>query len=294
MRKATLTIGISASGKTTWAYQQPGEVVSRDNYRWQIMEEKNLEPSWDNWKWKWEDEVTKRVDEDIAIYAAQGKDLIIADTNLSEKTRQAMAQKLADLGYAVEYKFFDVTYDEAVKRDNRRENGVGYSVLQKQHQQFIDQHVGRIKRPEFGEKAVIVDIDGTVAHMGNHRGPFEWMKVHLDDVNQPVIDMVKGLGAAGHFVLFTSGRSDECRDLTLNWIYEALANDWLEGDDFVLLMRKAGDQRKDTIVKEEIFREHIMNKYDVRLVLDDRPSVCRMWRDLGLDVVQVGNPYIEF
>lgn len=293
MRKATLTIGISASGKTTWAYKQPGEVVSRDNYRWQIMEEKNLEPSWDNWKWKWEDEVTKRVDADIEIYAAQGKDLIIADTNLSEKTRQAMAQKLADLGYAVEYKFFDVTYDEAVKRDNRRENGVGYSVLQKQHQQFIDQHVGRVTMDASLPSAVIVDIDGTVALMEGHRGPFEWNKVHLDRPHQVVIDMVRGLHAAGHFVLFTSGRDGSCFELTLDWILSHFS-DWVHGRDFYLLMRTAGDQRKDTIVKEEIFREYIYGLYNVVAAVDDRPSVCRMWRDLGLNVIQVGNPYIEF
>lgn len=42
--KATLTIGVSASGKTTWALHQPGEVISRDNYRWSIMEEKGISP----------------------------------------------------------------------------------------------------------------------------------------------------------------------------------------------------------------------------------------------------------
>ncbi|WEM34451.1 polynucleotide kinase [Xanthomonas phage X1] len=294
--KATLTIGVSASGKTTWALSQPGEVLSRDNYRWSIMEEKGISPSWTNWKWKWENLVTERVDADLALCAAQGKDIIIADTNLNENVRGAMAAKLEALGYTVEYKFFDVTWDEAVRRDNERAHGVGYSVLQKQHQQFLDNHVGRLAADadKGTRKAAIVDIDGTVALMEGVRGPFEWHKVHLDKPHTPIIDMVKGLMAAGYFILFTSGRSDECFDLTENWLQSVFAPDGYWHGDCRLLMREASDQRKDTIVKEEIYMRHIHYNYDVQIVLDDRPSVCRMWRDLGLNVVQVGNPYIEF
>ena len=294
MPHAVLTIGISASGKTTWAYKEgKGIVISRDNYRWMIMEEKNIEPSWDNWKWKWEDEVTRRVNADVDAHIARGDDLIIADTNLSAKTRAAWSEKFHAAGYTVEMRFFDIEWDEAVKRDNRRENGVGYSVLQKQHQQFLDQFGERVKFADWAPSAVIVDIDGTVALMNGKRGPFEWHKVDLDDKHQPIIEMVKGLRAAGHYVLFTSGRSDECRQLTLKWLGEAFP-EFVEFRDFTLLMRKAADQRKDTIVKREIFDEFILSFYKIVVVLDDRPSVCRMWRDLGLNVVQVGNPYIEF
>ena len=35
-------------------------------------------------------------------------------------------------------------------------------------------------------------------------------------------------------------------------------------------------------------------KYNVEFVVDDRPSVCRQWHDMGLKVLRVGNPYIEF
>ncbi len=52
--------------------------------------------------------------------------------------------------------------------------------------------------------------------------------------------------------------------------------------------------RKDTIVKEEIFWRDIADNYNVQFVIDDRPSVARMWRELGLKVFQVGDPHIEF
>jgi len=125
------------------------------------------------------------------------------------------------------------------------------------------------------------------------RGPFDWNKVDRDLPNQPVIDMVKGLRAAGHHILFTSGRDGSSRDLTLKWLL-AQFPEFAYIRDFDLLMRNTGDTRKDTVVKEEIFNEYIEGCYYITVVIDDRPSVCRMWRDLGLNVVQVGNPYIEF
>jgi hypothetical protein len=60
-------------------------------------------------------------------------------------------------------------------------------------------------------------------------------------------------------------------------------------------MRKAGDGRKDTIVKKEMFLELVHPNYNVEFIVDDRPSVCRMWREeIGLKVLQVGDPHIEF
>ena len=105
--------------------------------------------------------------------------------------------------------------------------------------------------------------------------------------------MVKGLQGSGCHILFTSGRSDECRSLTLDWLSDSF-HGWVCGDEFTLLMRAEHDNRKDTIIKREIFDKHISGRYKIEVVLDDRPCVCRMWRDLGLNVVQVGNPYIEF
>lgn len=49
----------------------------------------------------------------------------------------------------------------------------------------------------------------------------------------------------------------------------------------------AGDMRKDSIVKRELFDAHIRDVYDVHYVLDDRQQVVDMWRGLGLAVFQV-------
>lgn len=290
---AVITVGVSASGKTTWAHQQRGfEVVSRDDHRWQIMREKDIEPSWANWKWKWEDQVTERVNDHLALMSKVQKNVVIADTNLSPKTLTAMQDKLAALGYTVELKFFEVSWEEANKRDAARKDGVGYAVLAKQFEQFnLLYSEGRVEpRPDL-PKAILVDIDGTVALMKGNRGPFEWHRVGEDEFHEVVMLAVLGLYAAGYKVIFLSGRDSICRGETCEWIARSPLNT-IEG--WEIFMRAEKDQRKDTIVKRELFDAHVRDKYDVHAVFDDRPSVARMWRDLGLNVIQIGNPYVEF
>jgi hypothetical protein len=55
------------------------------------------------------------------------------------------------------------------------------------------------------------------------------------------------------------------------------------------LPRKSGDNRKDSVVKEEIFNEHIKPNFIVEFVLDDRNQVVEMWRKLGLTCLQVAD-----
>lgn len=52
-------------------------------------------------------------------------------------------------------------------------------------------------------------------------------------------------------------------------------------------MRPEGDERKDSIVKQEIYEKYIKDRYNVRFVLDDRNQVVDMWREVGLKVLQV-------
>jgi len=47
-----------------------------------------------------------------------------------------------------------------------------------------------------------------------------------------------------------------------------------------LHMRKTDDVRKDSVVKKELYDEFIKDKYNVRFVIDDRPQVVRMRREL--------------
>lgn len=121
------------------------------------------------------------------------------------------------------------------------------------------------------------------------RGAFDWERVEEDSVDLAVRAIVNDAHASFRAKVFVfSGRDGVCENQTREWLAENIVS------YDVLVMRKQGDMRKDTIVKKEMFDIHINGKYNVLYVIDDRPSVCRMWRSLGLKVLQVGNPYVEF
>ena len=132
----------------------------------------------------------------------------------------------------------------------------------------------------------IVDIDGTLA-INNTRPPFAWNRVDEDALNPAVARLVAKLGQDTQIIVF-SGRSSVCRELTIAWLKQHNIN----YQD--LFMRPADDRRSDDILKSELYYTHVHGKYNAIGVIDDRPKVCRMWRNLGLTVFQVGNPDYEF
>ena len=291
IKTAYITVGISASGKSTWANEMaktaPFAVLNRDTERWDLMKEKGLDPSWKNWKFKWERDVTERIEDRLKDVLKYGVNVIFSDTNLNEGRRNALRDRMVQAGYEVEIKVFDVDYDEAVRRDAAREHGVGPWVIAKQFEQFNDEFGVKVVEDMRLPSIVLVDIDGTVALM-NGRSPFEWHRVGEDVSHEIVCSIVKGLMSQGKRVIFFSGRDGCCFSETFMWLRDRF------GDKVELFMRAPGDQRNDAIVKEEMYEQHIAGKYHVEAVIDDRPRVCKMWRRLGFNVIQIGNPYVDF
>lgn len=125
--------------------------------------------------------------------------------------------------------------------------------------------------------AIMVDIDGTLAHMNGRRSPFDWEAVGQDDVDDVIADITN------HYdrVIIMSGRNSVCRAETKSWLdkhgikYEKL------------VMRPAGDNRPDEAVKLELYRQHVEPYYEIAFVLDDRNKVVKMWRENGLKCLQV-------
>jgi acid phosphatase class B len=129
-------------------------------------------------------------------------------------------------------------------------------------------------------KAIIVDIDGTVA-TGVDRGPFDWDKVDTDLPKSNIIDIIKCMWQDGYEIIFVTGRSESCVDKTYEWLR-------LHCPPFVkLYMRRNKDFRKDAVVKREIYELHIKDNYNVVAVFDDRQQVVDMWREIGLTCLQV-------
>jgi hypothetical protein len=134
-------------------------------------------------------------------------------------------------------------------------------------------------------RAVLVDIDGTLALRGTEPGArkfYHWHRVGEDLPNPAVVELVQTLASAGrHAIVVMSGRDAVCRPQTERW----LRRHKVPFDE--LWMRPHKDNRPDTVVKRELYERQVAGRYEVAFVVDDRDSVVRMWRqELGLTVLQ--------
>ncbi len=149
------------------------------------------------------------------------------------------------------------------------------------------------------EKAIIFDIDGTLADISHRLELFKQGKkkefyglMGDDGINEPVLMMLEALNTCYKInFLFVTGRMERHRAKTAKWLFD---NTCYSGKQNKLLMRKENDYRNDAIVKKEIYEEYIKDNYDVIAVFDDRKRVVEMWLPLGLFVFDVGQGKGDF
>lgn len=148
----------------------------------------------------------------------------------------------------------------------------------------------------------IFDLDGTLA-LNHHREHFvtggnkDWdsfFKACGGDLpNIPVITLLGDLVAnyGMHQVMIWSGRSEDVRDITIDWLMRegpkvdfALDLDYCDWSD-MLKMRPSGDTTPDQDLKlswlQGIDKNHLV------CVFDDRQKVVDMWRSQGVTCLQV-------
>lgn len=298
MKELILTVGMSCSGKTTWAEDFVRNRCDWVNLNRDYVRFNTFAHGKRDWtRYKFNNKNEKRVTSIIECFSeeavAQGLNIIVSDTNLSEKTRNKWKTFAEQHGYTYSEKVFPIEWEEARKRNKQREGGISESVLWSQYLR-MNEYLGRrtYKGTPNKNDAVIIDIDGTVACMKGVRKPFEWDKVGNDTPRHFVIDMVQGLMNQGLTPVFLSGRDGCCVEETYLWINEYI----MDGVPFYLFMRGPNDSRKDKIVKEEIFWKYVANNFNVVGAIDDRASVLQLWRELGIkNIIDVsGDRYHEF
>lgn len=235
----------------------------------------------------------------VALHTPGLTTIVIDNTNLSVRTVRALEKTSLAAGaeFIVDDQFLSVPLDLCLARDAARTSPVGETVVRSMHVQAVKLRPWVYSVPEVDPLAnaipyvndpalpsvVLVDVDGTLAHM-NDRSPFDWARVGEDTPNPAVVNLVKDLVAAGEHVVIMSGRDGSCRRETQEWLDKHVA------PGLPLHMRAAGDQRKDSIIKYELFQEHIAGRYSVRFVLDDRDQVVHLWRRvLELPTFQVAD-----
>jgi len=280
-----MTKGLPGSGKTTWAKEQltrPGIArVNKDDLRRMLH----------NGIWNPKNETfVKAVRDFIVNWALQkGIDVIVDDTNFAPQHEVTMRDIAGYCGAQFEVKdFTNVPLNVCLQRDQTRplDERVGQDVIVRMYRQYLKAAKPAPPPVAYGvPEAVICDIDGTVA-MGDGRGFYDWDKVDGDKPRFDIIAVVKRV-ASGRKLIFMSGRKDLCREKTEKWLKEVAGFEFCARD---LLMRRADDDRRDSIVKRELYDEWISGKYNVVAVFDDRPQVLNeCWRPLGLPVFDVGD-----
>ncbi len=288
MKTILILRGLPASGKSTYAKN----ILAENPHAWKRLNKDELRAMLDNSAHSFPNEKFVANVRDMMLVEAlkAGKHVVIDDTNLSEKSiariRQVVDNYCNETGEKVQIQFkeMETTLEECLERDKTREKKVGDNVIMKMYKQHILQDE---RGPHYQEQddtlppVIICDIDGTLAIIKD-RSPFDASKCEQDLINLPIAEIVKTYHQLGVKIVLMSGRDENFRSPTTNW----LAYNRIPYDE--LFMRKAGDQRKDSIVKKELFEAEIRGKYFVKFVLDDRNQVVDLWRlDLGLPCLQV-------
>lgn len=278
MKKIIFLRGLSASGKSTYAKQfvkeNPGSIrVNKDDLRRMCHD--------GHWTRGNEKMICDMRDAMVSRALHSDHTVLVDDTNFAASHEARLRQLAHDEHAEFEIKDFIVDFEEALERDAKREHPVGYTVLKQQWNDYVRPTL-HVKQDETLPRAVIFDLDGTLALL-NGRSPYDASTCENDTLNKSVLDSLLLYILSGDEIILMSGRDSKYREQTEAWLKKHFIVPNL------LLMRVEGDNRKDAIIKEELFRAHVLPKYYVHLVFDDRDHVVRMWRDLGLTVFQVAD-----
>lgn len=309
--KLTITVGIPGSGKTTQAFNtlhaaEPGDVelVSRDDLRHLLFQSEGILSRYE------EDRITSIQKMIVKDGLRADKHVIVHDMNLRERYRNQWAKIAYNQG--AEFDIIDLTsvdlavcWSRNMKRAEQGKRFVPNHVISELHSKFVVPLQGQpVKAPEIDSqalsplvrydpgpklpKAIIVDLDGTVALCAGVRSPYDYSRVRFDKPNLPVIKQVQDEAyKLGTKILFVSGRlapiDSQCYNDTLEWLYEHV-----KVPVEMLAMREV-DGIDDTVIKYEIFHNLIRDKYNVKYALDDRNRVVSMWRSIDLLCLQVAD-----
>ncbi len=222
--------------------------------------------------------------------------LIIDNTNLNPKKIKGYRDSAYEADFHFEIKdFTDVPLTMCIERDRLRENPVGEKVIRQMYNQFLRKDPPKIEFDPHLQDCIISDLDGTLALMCD-RSPYDEAKSDQDYLNEPVWNVIWAMRDLFNIspkrmpkLILMSGRDEgRGRKATESWLIKhKIRYDYL-------YMRKAGDQTSDDIVKENMYNEHIKDKYNVKAVFDDRLRVTRVWYKLGLPLFRVGDPDADF
>lgn len=301
MKKLTITVGMSGSGKSTWAHNQWKEdpkntiIVNRDKIRELLYgyNEATISKYYhlDN-LYAFEKQVTSYENVLIKEGLASGKHVIVDATHLEQR-------------YIKRFKYFNVPITIQVfaelattcnERDKKRNRSVGPEVILKQSKKMvklldnladIDLATKPLVLDTSLPECIILDLDGTIAEKGD-RSPYDYAKVGGDTVIASTFRLVEALSVVNNEypnatkLIVCTGREGTA-------ISKKESKQWCDDNDIFyeeFHMREEGDMRADWVVKEEMWRD-ISTRYNILGMFDDRNQVTDRARNLGLTVFHV-------
>jgi predicted kinase len=292
--KVIFTKGIQSSGKTSFSKQlvkedQTFKRVCRDDIRHMLS---NYTFDDNNEKL-----VTKIERESIRSLILSGYNLVIDKMNLNTSMLNDDLSFIKDVCFVndietvdFEIKEFPISLIEAIERDKKRDFVIGEAIIKKTWKKYeveLKQMIERAEHKYIEDEdlphCIICDIDGTLSN-SSHRRIFN--STYDEIMEDKIIEQVRDL--VNHYykdierdIFIFSGRSEDDRKVTEDW----LNRNYVYYNK--LVMRQSGDIRQDTIVKKEMFEEHIRGKYYCEFVVDDRPCVLEMYQNLGVFTLNV-------
>lgn len=300
MNEIRILVGVPGSGKTTIAKEllkkNPNLVkVSRDDIRKSLKDSYVVDE-------KTEKLVSSIQDSMIRVALVNETDVVLDNTNCKAKYIKETIEKFGkEARIVLQVVGAELSIKEIKEQNKRRDPDkvVPEEVIDRMYNGFINvckekdnllklinSTIGstylssKVKQDIKLPKAILVDIDGTVAHMHN-RSPYDWHKVGDDTPDLNVLNIVRSL-SLNYKVIFLSGRDEVCRDTTEAWLQVYYGEDYE-----ALYMRPKGNSEKDSIVKDRLFKENVLPNYYIEAVFDDRNQVVKKWRELGLKCFQV-------
>lgn len=315
MLKIIMCVGIPGSGKSTWAKSE----ISKDPDNWVRINNDDLRAMMNNsiYSSSYEKLVTDTRNYLIREALKRDKNIIIDNLNLNKKHFDDVVKIAKSINKSIEIseKTFYIELEQAILRDSQREGRakVGESIVKKwwkdsgkelfkkynPRTEIVTSNVTFEREKNIISydpklpNAIMCDLDGTLALL-NGRNPYDASDCENDLPNIPVIETIKSFFLRGYHIIFCSGREDKYKEQTEKFINKYCKVSYCSGEGqfeqtiaYRLFMRKTNDFRKDSIVKEEMYKSFIENKYNVLLILDDRDQVVQGWRQLGLTCFQV-------
>lgn len=195
-------------------------------------------------------------------------------------------------------KEFIIEADKATARDNS-----GRLLVEEFNEEMIVKHpLNGGTYPHGNINVVVVDLDGTLAEMraasdlafgpvdefGNPKPKKKQRDFHLfhmlaenAEPNEDVLQIIKDARKNGLNVIAVSGRQDEYALQTINFLKR------ISAPISRLEMRRSGDYRADNEVKRDIAAKLQEEGLAIVHVIDDRPQVCALWRELGIPLTEV-------